>query len=571
MRNIRVVPIVVLVAAAAACGIRRGAEVAPTFPSDWRFRPGAAAVHAPRAMVVSNSEIASRVGAEIMRRGGNAVDAAVAVGFALTVTYPGAGNIGGGGFMVIRLANGESVALDYREVAPRGATRDMYVDSTGNVTDRSTIGYLASGVPGSVAGMTEALRRYGKLSLRDVIAPAIALADSGFTIDSIFSKDIESDSGIRKFEGARLFFPGGKVIPAGTRLRQRELAWTFRQIAERGADGFYAGPVADSLVAEMRRGGGLITHEDLRGYKPIWRVPVRGTYRGHTILSMPPASSGGITMVEALNILETYDQPAPHGSTQWAHRLAEAFQLAFIDRNSEIGDPAFVTVPQERLTSKEYARELRRRIDDTRHTPTKIDRVAGEGVHTTHYSVVDDAGNAVAVTTTLNGGFGSGVWVRGAGFFLNNEMDDFTSKPGSPNMFGLIQGEKNAIVPGKRMLSAMTPTIVLDPDGQVLLVLGGAGGPTIITGTANVILNVVDHRMSLADAMRAPRLHHQSLPDSLVWEKNGLSSAVQDSLRAMGHSLRERKSLVNMNAIMRVRGGWVGVSEPRAEGGAAGW
>lgn len=554
--------------ASVACSVSR----APNFPSDWRFRPGASAVRAPKAMVASNSEIASRVGADIMRRGGNAVDAAVAVGFALTVTYPGAGNIGGGGFMVIRLASGETMAIDYREVAPGGATRDMYVDSAGNVTDRSLIGHLASGVPGAVAGMSEALKRYGTMPLRDVIAPALALADSGFTIDSAFSDDLDGDSAsIRQFEGGRLFFPGGRVLQPGTRLRQTELAWTFRQIAERGADGFYKGPVADSLVAEMRRGGGLITHEDLRAYKPIWRAPVRGTYRGHTILSMPPASSGGITMVEALNILETYERPAPFGSTLWAHRIAEAFQRAFIDRNAKIGDPAFVSVPQAQLTSKEYARELRRTIDDSRHTPTTSVAPVADGMHTTHYSVVDAAGNAVAVTTTLNGGYGSGVWVRGAGFFLNNEMDDFTSKPGSPNMFGLIQGEQNAIAPGKRMLSAMTPTIVLDPAGEVLLVLGGAGGPTIITGTANVILNVVDHRMSLADAMRAPRLHHQSLPDSLVWERNGLSKAVQDSLRAMGHSLRERRSLVNMNAIMRVRGGWVGVSEPRAQGGAAGY
>jgi gamma-glutamyltranspeptidase/glutathione hydrolase len=549
------------------CGVSRG----PNFPDAWRFRPGAKAVVAPRAMVVSNSDIASRVGADIMRRGGNAVDAAVAVGFALTVTYPVAGNIGGGGFMVIRLANGETVALDYREMAPVAATRDMYVDSAGNVTDKSLVGHLASGVPGAVAGMTEALRRYGTLPLRDVIAPAIALADSGFTIDSAFSRGLRSDSAIKQFEGGRLFFPGGSVIPPGTLLRQRELAWTFRQIAERSADGFYAGPVADSLVAEMQRGGGLITHADLRAYKPIWRVPVKGTYRGHTILSMPPASSGGITMVQALNILETYEQPAPYGSTQWAHRLAEAFQRAFIDRNAKLGDPAFVKVPQEQLTSKEYARQLRAGIDDNRHTPTGSVTPIADGLHTTHYSVVDAAGNAVAVTTTLNGGYGSAVWVRGAGFFMNNEMDDFTSKPGSPNMFGLIQGEQNAIAPGKRMLSAMTPTIVLDTAGQVLLVLGGAGGPTIITGTANVILNVIDHHMSLADAMRAPRLHHQSLPDSLYWERDGLKPAVMDSLAAMGHGLRRRASLVNMNAIMRVQGGWAGVSEPRAQGGAAGF
>ena len=277
-------------------------------------------------------------------------------------------------------------------------------------------------------------------------------------------------------------------------------------------------------------------------------------------------------MTEALNVLETYDRPAPFGSTLWAHRLAETFQRAFVDRNAKIGDPAFVVVPQSRLTSKEYARQLRATIDDRRHTPTTQLSVAGrEGTNTTHYSVVDALGNAVAVTTTLNNGYGSGVWVRGAGFFLNDEMDDFAAQPGSPNMFGLVQGEQNAIAPGKRMLSAMTPTVVLDSAGQVLLVVGGAGGPTIITGVSQVILNVIDYRMSLADAMRAPRLHHQSLPDSLTWEQGGLTQAVADSLTQMGHALKRTRGLVNINAIMRVRGGWQGVYEPRSHGGAVGY
>jgi gamma-glutamyltranspeptidase/glutathione hydrolase len=548
-------------------------RVRATFPPAWHFLAGERAVHAKNAIVVSNSEIASRVGAEIMKRGGNAVDAAVAVGFALTVTLPAAGNIGGGGFMVIRLNSGESVALDYREVAPRAASRNMYLDSLGNLTDRSIVGHLAVGVPGSVAGMAEALRKYGTMSLPQVIAPAIELADQGWTIDSSFSRDLEGDSGIiGRFEGRRVFFPAGKVISGGMLLRQPELAWTLRQISERGTDGFYAGPVADSLVAEMRRGGGIITHEDLRAYRPIWRTPIRGTYRGYTILSMPPSSSGGITMTETLNILETYDRPPPFGSTQWAHRLAESYQRAFLDRNAKIGDPGFVAVPQKELTSKTYAQRLRATIDESRHTPTRELAVAtGAGMHTTHYSVVDAMGNAVAVTTTLNGGFGSGVWVRGAGFFLNNEMDDFAARPGSPNMFGLVQGEQNAIAPGKRMLSAMTPTVVLDSAGQVLLVVGGAGGPTIITGTSQVILNVIDYRMSIADAMRAPRLHHQSLPDSLLFERGGMADAVADSLRAMGHGLIPVRALVDINAIMRVRGGWEGVPEPRSRGGAVGY
>ena len=548
-------------------------RVAAVFPAGWRFRAGEPAVFAKHAMVVSNSDIASRVGADIMRRGGNAVDAAVAVGFAMTVTYPVAGNIGGGGFMVIRLANGESVALDYREVAPGAASRNMYLDSTGKLTDKSVVGHLSVAVPGSVAGMAEALRKYGTMSLSDLIAPAIRLAEEGWVIDSAFSHGLVEDSALLgRFEAKSLFYPDGVPLRAGARLVQHDLAWTLRQISQHGADGFYSGPVADFLVAEMRRGGGIITLEDLRAYKPIWRTPVRGTYHGYTILSMPPASSGGITMTEALNVLETYERPAPFGSTQWAHRLAEAYQRAFVDRNAKIGDPDFVAVPQAALTSKDYARRLRAGIDEQRHTPTAQLSVAGrEGTNTTHYSVVDALGNAVAVTTTLNNGYGSGVWVRGAGFLLNDEMDDFAAQPGSPNMFGLVQGEQNAIAPGKRMLSAMTPTIVLDSVGQVLMVVGGAGGPTIITGVSQVVLNAIEYRMSLADAMRAPRLHHQSLPDSLTWERGGLTDAVADSLRAMGHSLHSTRGLVNINAIMRVRGGWEGVYEPRSHGGAIGF
>jgi gamma-glutamyltranspeptidase/glutathione hydrolase len=551
-------------------------RVAMTFPPTWRFASGDPAVFAPTGMVVTSSELASRVGVEIMQRGGNAVDAAVATGFALAVTFPEAGNIGGGGFMVIRMADGRTESLDYRETAPAAATRDMYIGPDGKVTNKSLIGHLAVGVPGSVAGMLEALRKYGTMPLSDIIAPAIRLAEDGFEIDSVFSRTLgNSDVYPSRFEGARLFYPGGKPLPPGSRLVQSELAWTLRQIAERGDSGFYHGAVADSLVAEIRRGGGIITREDLRGYKPKWREPIRGTYRGYTLISMPPPSSGGITMTEALNVLETYDAPAPFGSTQWAHRFAESYQRAFIDRNATLGDPDFIQIPQERLTSKEYARELRSRIDANRHTATAqlmaSTESRRESPHTTHYSVVDRAGNAVATTTTLNNTWGSGVWVRGAGFILNDEMDDFASQPGTPNLYGLVQGEQNAIAPGKRMLSAMTPTIVLDPSGKLLLVVGGAGGPRIITGVSQVILNVIDHRMTLADAMRAPRLHHQSLPDSLRFEKGGLFPAVADSLRAMGHGLQEVASITTINAIARMGGGWHGVPEPRFVRGAVGY
>jgi gamma-glutamyltranspeptidase/glutathione hydrolase len=298
---------------------------------------------------------------------------------------------------------------------------------------------------------------------------------------------------------------------------------------------------------------------------------VTGTYRGHTIIAMPPASSGGITMMETLNILETYPTPAPFGSTQWAHRLAEAYQRAFLDRNAKIGDPAFVKVPQEQLTSKAYAKQLRAQIDDHRHTPTSAVIAAHEPMHTTHYSVVDDQGNAVATTTTLNNGYGSAVWVRGAGFFLNDEMDDFAAQPGKPNMFGLVQGEANAIQPGKRMLSAMSPTIVLDRDGSLLLVVGSRGGPRIITSTSQVILNVLDHHMILSDAVSAPRLHHQALPDTLRIERNGLEPAVMDSLKAMGYAVGATGGIGLINAIMRVRGGYEGMSDPRSSGRPVAW
>ncbi len=548
---------------------------AAQFPAGWRLPSGAPATFAPNAMAVSNSEHASAAANEILERGGNAVDAAVALGFALAVTWPEAGNIGGGGYSVIRLADGRTAAVDYREVAPLAASRDMYLDANGKLTDKSIIGHLASGVPGAVAGLAHVLEQYGTMSLREVIQPAIALARDGFVVDSALATSIRGTERVPKFEGAARFFPGGQPLAAGTRLVQPELARTLQAIADNGTAGFYRGWVADSLVAELQRGGGIITREDLSAYKPRERRPIRSTYRGFTMLAMPPSSSGGVTMTETLNILETWPQSARYGSTMWYHTVASAFQRAFIDRNSKLGDPDFIPVPLDQLTSKSYAQSLRTTINESEATPTRVvdsmmQALPREPMNTTHYSVTDKFGNAVATTTTLNGSWGSGVWVRGAGFFLNNEMDDFAAQPGMPNMFGLVQGEQNAIQPGKRMLSAMSPTIVLDSAQQVLLVVGAAGGPTIITGTSLVILNVLDHRMNLADAMRAPRLHNQALPDSLTIEIGGVPPAVQDSLRAMGWALRPLRALVNVNAIMRVKGGWEGVPEPRRSGGAVG-
>ncbi|HEU4563005.1 MAG TPA: gamma-glutamyltransferase, partial [Gemmatimonadaceae bacterium] len=483
-----------------------------------------------------------------------------------------AGNIGGGGFMVIRMADGRVAAIDYREVAPLASTRDMYLDANGEKTDRSLVGHLASGVPGAVAGMAEALAKYGSMPLREVLAPAIRLAEDGFVVDSSMWYSLRGDSAaITRFAGAALFFPGGRPVAPGTRLVQRDLARTLRRIAERGAAEFYTGETADSLVAEMRRGGGIITKEDLARYEPLWREPLRSSYRGYTVFGMPPASSGGTTMIEALNILETRDSLPPFQSTAYKHLLAEAFRRAFVDRNTKLCDPAFCDAPVARLTSKEYARELARSIDPAHATRSPSATAGAEPTHTTHYSVVDARGNAVATTTTLNGNYGSGVWIPGGGFFMNNEMDDLATAPGKPNMFGLVEGEQNAVQPGKRPLSSMTPTIVLDPKGGLLLVVGAAGGPTIISGTMQVMLNVIDHRMTLADAMVAPRMHHQAWPDSIRYESGGIAPAVADSLRAMGHGLYTTGSLTNVNAVMRVRGGWQGMSEPRGVGGAVGY
>ena len=547
---------------------------AVTFPDGWRFAAGRRASFARNAMVASNDRLASEAGVEILRRGGNAVDAAVAVGFALVVTHPEAGNLGGGGYMVIRLADGTTAAIDYREMAPLAASRDMYLDAEGNVTDKSVVGYLASGVPGAVAGMAAALDRFGTMTLREVIAPALRLAEQGFVVDSNLHRSIRGDQRlIARFAGASVFLPDGEPPAVGSRLRQPMLARTLRLIGEQGPEVFYEGEIADSIVAEMQRGGGIITRADLEGYRIAWRQPIRSTYRGHTLLTMPPSSSGGITITETLNILEALPGTADHASAEWYHRLGSAYQRAFIDRNSKLGDPDFISIPIADLTSKAYARELASSIAPGRATPTAS--LAGgrpEGDHTTHYSVVDAQGNAVATTTTINSLYGSGVYIAGAGFFMNNEMDDFAAKPGSPNQFGLVQGEQNAIAPRKRMLSAMSPTIVLDPAGELLLVIGARGGPRIITGTSQVILNVLDHRMSLADAMSAPRIHHQALPDQLRFESGGLADSTQAALRAMGYTLDENPGGIGtVIGIMRVRRGWEGFVDPRSYGGAVGY
>jgi gamma-glutamyltranspeptidase / glutathione hydrolase len=550
------------------------AEVPEGWPHSLQVRPTEAA----QAMVVTDAPLATGVGLDVLRQGGNAVDAAVATAFALAVVYPEAGNVGGGGFLVARMADGTSAALDFREKAPLGATRDMFLDAGGELGNRSVVGHLASGVPGSVMGLWEAHRRFGSLPWADLVQPAITLADEGFIVDRALAATVRNASSLmRQFDAsAALFFPNGEPIAEGSRWRNPDLARVLRRIAEQGPAGFYEGETADLIVAEMQRGGGIITHEDLRRYRAEWRTPVEFTYRGHRVLSMPPASSGGITLAIMANILDGY----PIDRLGWntpptLHLVAEAMRRAFADRNHFLGDPAFVQFPQELLTSTAYAARLRESIDRQRATPSAQVRpgndAVGESDETTHFSIVDPQGNAVALTTTINGLYGSGVTIGGAGIVMNNEMDDFAAKPGSPNMFGLVQGEANAIEPEKRMLSAMTPTIVLDRNGRVLMVTGARGGPRIITAVFQVISNVIDHGMDVGTAVHAPRIHHQHLPDVLYHETGGMSALRISQLQEMGHTVESRATVGTAPTILRWRGRWTAVPDPRTGGHAGGF
>ncbi len=532
-------------------------------------------------MVVTTDELASRVGVDVMKAGGNAVDAAVAVQFALAVVNPEAGNIGGGGFMVVRLADNTAAALDFREKAPLAATRDMYLDARGNLTDASLEGHLSVGVPGSVMGMWEAHQRFGTLPWTDLVAPAVALAE-GFPVTDRFlvSLDPEMVGALARFPtSAAQFLPRDGAPPqVGDTLRQPELAQTLRRIQEHGPDGFYRGRTAELIVAEMKRGGGIITLRDLDTYTAAWREPIWFTYRGHEIVSMPPSSSGGATMAEIANILEGFDLGAlPWHGPEMVHLYVEAWRRAYADRNAYLADPDFVEMPIDRMTSMEYADERRATISEDRATPsTEVAPGLGapaEGMHTTHYSIVDGEGNAVAVTTTLNSWYGSKVTVAGAGFVLNNEMDDFAAKPGTPNQYGLVQGEANAVEPGKRMLSAMTPTIVVGPGGHLRMVVGTPGGSTIITTVFQVISNVLDYRMGVVAAVDAPRVHHQHLPDQVFYEGGALSEQTLQTLRDMGYTMVERGGesgdvqaiLVEEDGTLR---GW---SDPRRGGKAVGY
>jgi gamma-glutamyltranspeptidase/glutathione hydrolase len=523
--------------------------------------------HASHAMVTSVHELASRAGVEMLRSGGNAIDAAVATGFALAVVHPQAGNIGGGGFMLFRTAEGKNHFIDFREKAPAAATEKMYLDAQGNVIkDSSLVGYKSVGVPGSVAGLIYAEKQYGKLSIEKVMAPAIRLARDGFPLAYEDTQDLKRDEHLAQFpESKRIFLRDGNFYQPGEIFKQPELARTLERLAK-DPDDFYHGAMARELATAIHKGGGLVTAEDLAAYEVKEREPVRGSYRGYDVISAPPPSSGGVALIEILNILEGFDlAKLGNRSGDAIHLETEAFRRAFYDRAEFMGDPDFAKVPVAQLIDKKYAAAWRESIDTNQASLSQtlkrppifneLEREAQlrstairEPENTTHYSVVDAADNAVAVTTTLNDSFGSRVTAEGLGFLLNDEMDDFTSKPGVPNGYGLIQGPANAIGPGKRPLSAMTPTIVLK-DGKLFLVLGSPGGPTIITTVANVLIGVVDFSLDIQEAVNAPRFHHQWLPDQIMVEDR-LSPDTMNILRSKGHKLTVRHFWGDAECIM---------------------
>ncbi len=570
-------PLLVAAVSLTACRARTAGEAAAAsataaggYPAPRQARPASA----DSAMVVSASPYATEAGLAVLRAGGNAVDAAVTIALTLAVTYPAAGNLGGGGFMVARI-DGRNVALDFRETAPGAATRDMYLDTTGQLTDRSTTGPLAAGVPGSVAGLYEAHRKFGRRPWAELVQPAITLAQQGFAIDSAFSDDDEDGAHrlVRDPASAALFLRNGKFPPLGSQWRAPELAAVLQRIASRGRAGFYEGETARLIVRAMQASGGIISAADLATYAPIWRDPITFDYRGHHIVSMPPVSSGGLTLALILGILEGRDVAALGWRTPASiHLMAEAERRAYVRRNSLLGDPAFVPIPVQSFLSPDTSAMLRAQIGTISSGSSSV-AAPREPRHTTHFSVVDADGNAVAITTTLNESFGSAFTVPGAGFLLNNEMDDFTTKLGAVNAMGLVQGSANAIVPGKRMLSSMTPTIMLDATNRVELVTGAAGGAYIITTVAHQIVSLVDHRRTLAEAMTAPQFHHQDVPDSLLVEKSAWADSAVVFMRPLGHGvmLSPWGFLTNVQSIHRENGRWVGVTEPRGRGLARGY
>jgi len=527
-------------------------------------------------MVVTVEQNATDAGVAVLEAGGNAVDAAVAVGFALAVTHPSAGNIGGGGFMLVRFADGRSTFLDFRERAPEKASRNMYLDASGKATNESVTGYRAAGVPGSVRGFEHASKKYGRKPWADVVGPAVALAEKGFPVSYGLAKSLGGSAGrLGQFpESKRIFLRDGKLYEAGETFMQPEMARTLRRIREQGARDFYEGETARLLAADMERHGGLVTLADLKDYAVVERTPLTGTYRGNDIITSPPPSSGGPGILQMLGVLEGSGyEKAGAGSAAELHYLAETMRRYFADRAASMGDPDFVKVPLAALLDPAYIAQLRKSIDPEHATPSSqlhAGKPPGpESSETTHYSIIDADGNAVAVTYTLNFGYGDGVTVPGLGFLLNDEMDDFAAKPGEPNGFGLVQGEANAIQPRKRPLSSMTPTIVTR-GGKLELVLGTPGGPTIINSVLEVLVNVVDFGMNVQDAVDYPRIHHQWLPDQLVMER-GFSPDTIALLKARGHQVRMVGGMGEVAAI-QARDGWLeGAADPRTEGTAKGY
>jgi len=527
-------------------------------------------------MVVAQEPHATGVGVEVLRKGGNAVDAAVAVAFALAVTLPSAGNLGGGGFLLVRFADGRSSFLDFRERAPLAASRDMYLDNEGNPTRDSVVGWRAAGVPGTVRGLELAHRKWGKKPWRSLVGPAVKLARDGFEVSYPFSRSLAGAADLLgKFpESKRVFLKNGAMLEPGDRFRQPELAATLRRVAQQGSKGFYEGETARILAEEMAAHGGLITLEDLKAYEANERPPLKGSYRGLEVITAPPPSSGGVGILQMMGVLAgTGYEKYGAGSAAAIHYVAEAMRRYYADRSEHLGDPDFFPVPVSGLLNPRYIQALRQSIDPARASVSTAVRPGSlphhESTETTHFSIVDPQGNAVALTYTINGSYGNGVTVPRLGFLLNNEMDDFAAKPGTPNMFGLVQGEANAIKPRKRPLSSMTPTILLR-DGKLYMVIGAPGGSRIINGVLQAILNVVDFKMNMRDAIDAPRFHHQWQPDKLSMER-GFSPDTVDLLKARGHEIDSIGNVAVVESIL-LDGGWLqGASDGRGNGKAAGF
>ena len=542
-------------------------------------------VRGKQGMVASQHELASQIGVDIMKKGGNAVDAAIAVGLALAVVYPEAGNIGGGGFMVFRDKKGEFHAIDYREMAPGAATRDMYLDKAGNLIEgegSSTVGYRASGVPGTLAGFELAFKKHGsgKVTWRQLVEPARLLAQNGYVLSHRLAELFISykDTLERYPESKRIFLRDGNYFKEGDTLKQPELAATLDRVARLGAREFYHGQTAKLIAADMKANGGLITEQDLKNYVAKERQPLRGSYRGHEIVSMPPPSSGGMVMFETLNILEGYDMRAL-GSNSAAkyHLYIEASRRAFADRSEFMADPDFADVPVEQLIEKSYAKRRASTILPSKATPSREVRfgdVSGrEPMETTHYTIVDKDGSVVSNTYTINDLYGSRVTIKGTGILMNDEMDDLAARPGKPNLFGLIQGERNKVEPKKRPLSSMTPTIVMRKDGRTWFALGARGGPRIISAVMQSIINVIDYDMNILEAISAPRMHHQWMPDSIISEQNGISADTLAIMKGYGHIFNETSgSVASATGIMiDDKGIRLGAIDPRSDGKAIGY